>query len=279
MSGTPFAPYPCMNTKLQYFDTRLASEDRPYDRGIIIGASISFALIAIGLVAGGHIAAAFNPMSWLIVLGGTFGATLVHYSWYDIKHGWDCFRKVLVTLDLHPRERISYIVNLAHGVRSNGLLVLEEEANKTYDPFLRLALELTVDGQPASDIKRILETEMRASQDKAVRGANIFQTMGTYAPALGLIGTIIGMMEMLGSMQNAASIGPAMAISLTTTLYGAVLSNLLFLPIAGKLKNHIEEELLVKAITVEGILAIGKQENPTLVEQKLQGFLPLIPGA
>jgi len=268
-----------MNTKAQIFDTRFASEDRPYDRGVLIGASISFALIAIGLVAGGRVSAAFNPMSWLIVLGGTFGATMVHYSWYDIKHGWECFRKALVTLDLHPRERISYLVNLAHMVRSNGLLVLEEEGHRTFDPFMRLALELTVDGQSAADIKRILETEMRASQDKANRGSSVFQTMGTYAPALGLIGTIIGMMQMLGSLQEASSIGPAMAIALTTTLYGAVLSNLLFLPIAGKLRNHIEEELLVKAITIEGILAIGKQENPTLVEQKLQGFLPLIPGA
>ena len=268
-----------MNTKAQFFDTRLASEDRPYDRGIIIGASISFALIAIGLISGGRISAAFNPMSWLIVLGGTFGATMVHYSWYDIQHAWDCFKKALVTLDLHPRERITYIVNLAHAVRANGLLVLEEESHRTYDPFMRLALELTVDGQPGTDIKRILETEMRASQDKAQRGSSIFQTMGTYAPALGLIGTIIGMMQMLGSMQDAASIGPSMAIALTTTLYGAVLSNLLFLPIAGKLRNHIDEELLVKAITIEGILAIAKQENPTLVEQKLQGFLPLIPGA
>jgi chemotaxis protein MotA len=266
-----------MNTKVQNFDTQFASEERPYDRGIIIGASISFLLIVVGLIAGGKLSAAFNPMSWLIVLGGTFGATLVQYSWYDIKHGWDCFRKALMTLDLHPRERISYIVNLSHAVRQNGLLILEDEAHRTYDPFLKLALELTVDGQPAADIKRILETEMRASQDKAHRGSNIFQTMGTYAPALGLIGTIIGMMQMLGDMQNASNIGPAMAIALTTTLYGAILSNLLFLPIAGKLRNHIDEELLVKAITIEGILAVGRQENASMVEQKLQGFLPLIP--
>jgi chemotaxis protein MotA len=266
-----------MNTHVQKFDTRFASEERPYDRGIVIGASISFLLIVIGLIAGGKLSAAFNPMSWLIVLGGTFGATMVHYSWYDIRHGWECFRRALMTLDLHPRERISYLVNLAQAVRQDGLLLLEDEALRTYDPFLRLALELTVDGQSAPDIKRILETEMRASQDKAHRGSNIFQTMGTYAPALGLIGTIIGMMEMLGNMQQAANIGPAMAIALTTTLYGAILSNLLFLPIAGKLRNQIEEELLVKAITLEGILAIGRQENPALVEQKLQGFLPLIP--
>lgn len=266
-----------MNTRIQLFDTTSASINQPIDRGIIVGASISIALVVIGLLAGGHIGAAFNPLSWFIVLGGTFGATLVHYSWYDIRHAWNSFRKAIAVLDLHPGERITYLVSLAHEVREHGLLVLEDHSITTNDPFLKLALELTVDGQQPADIKRILETEIRSSQDKASRGSNVFQTMGTYAPALGLIGTIIGMMSMLGNISNAQSIGPSMAIALTTTLYGAILSNLCFLPIAGKLRNLVEEEVLVKAITVEGILAIGKQENPTLVEQKLQGFLPLIP--
>lgn len=266
-----------MNTRVQIFDTPFASEIRPIDRNVVIGASLSICLIVVGLFAGGHISAVFNPMSWFIVLGGTFGATLINYSWYDIKHAWNSFRNALFTLDFHPRERIEFMVKLANEVRANGLLVLENHADRTFDPFLRLALELTVDGQSEADIRRILETEMRSAQDKSTRGASVFQTMGTYAPALGLIGTIIGMMGMLSSMQDPQSIGPSMAVALTTTLYGAVLSNLFFLPIAGKLRNHIEEEMLVKAITVEGIISVSKQENPSLVEQKLQGFLPLIP--
>jgi chemotaxis protein MotA len=267
-----------MNTRVQYFDTPIASDEKPFDRNVVIGAAISICLVAVGLFTGGHISAAFNPMSWFIVLGGTFGATMVNYSWYDIKHAWSCFRNSLLALDFHPRERIQYLVQIANDVRANGLLVLENHADRTFDPFLRLALELAVDGQSESDIRRILETEMRSSQDKQTRGASVFQTMGTFAPALGLIGTIIGMMGMLSNMQDPSSIGPSMAVALTTTLYGAVLSNLFFMPIAGKLRNQIEEESLVKAITVEGILAIAKQENPTLVEQKLQGFLPLASG-
>lgn len=268
-----------MNTRVNAFRHKFGYDDRTIDKGIIAGAAISFALIAIGVLVAGSGLRAINPVSMLIVLGGTFGATLVHYSWYDLKHSWASFQKILFTSDYHPRERISYIVELAQSVRNQGLLVLEQESQNAHDSFLRMALELTVDGQQAADIKRILETEMRASQDKAARGATVFQTMGTYSPALGLIGTIIGMMEMLTALSDPATVGPAMATALTTTLYGAIFSNLVFLPIAGKLRNTIEEELLVKAITVEGILAVGRQENPSIVEQRLQGFLPLIPGA
>lgn len=266
-----------MNTRVQN-QIRFGLDDRHIDKGIITGAAISFALIVIGVVMGGQGLMALNPMSMLIVLGGTFGATLVHYSWYDIRHAWNAFQKILFAKESHPSERIGYLVELAQAVRIQGLLVLEREARASADPFLRMALELTADGQQAPDIKRILETEMRASQDKAVRGSNVFQTMGTYAPALGLIGTIIGMMEMLTALADPSTVGPAMAVALTTTLYGAILSNLIFLPVAGKLRNQIDEELTVKAITVEGILAVGRQENPSIVEQRLQGFLPLMPG-
>lgn len=272
----PLQPLRVMNTRAHY---EYSFEDRQFDQGILIGAGISFALIALGILLGGHGLQALNPTSLLIVLGGTFGATLVHYSWYDINFAWVCFKEILFQKRFHPRERIAYIVNLSQAVRANGLLILEREARDVMDPFLSMALQMTVDAQQEADIKRVLETEMRSSQDRTTRAAQVFHTMGTYAPALGLIGTIIGMMEMLSGLNDPSTVGPAMAVALTTTLYGAMFSNLIFLPIAGKLKNQTEEELLVKAITVEGILAVGKQENPTLVEQKLQGFLPLIPGA
>lgn len=261
-----------MNTRAAY---GWGIEERQLDRGIVLGAGISFALIIVGLFVGGDGAVAINPMSLLIVFGGTFGATLVHFSWYDICHAWGCFKEILFAKSYHPQERISALVNLAHSVRQNGLLVLENESRATDDPFFRRALELTVDGQSAADVKRILETEMRSSHDRALRGVSVFQTMGTYSPALGLIGTIIGMMQMLNALNDPTTVGPAMAVALTTTLYGAILSNLLFLPISGKLKNHMEEEIVVKALTVEGVISLGKQENPMILEQRLQGYLPL----
>lgn len=263
-----------MNTRAAF---RFGIEERQLDKGIITGAGISFALIAIGLLVGGNALLALNPLSLLIVLGGTFGATLVHFSWYDLSHAWSCFQKILFTKTYHPRERIQEIVELAQSIRIHGLLHLERESRTARDPFLRMALELTVDGQQPADIKRVLETEMRASYDRALRGVNVFQTMGTYSPALGLIGTIIGMMQMLTALSDPTTVGPAMAVALTTTLYGAVLSNLIFLPISGKLRNQIEEETLVKSITVEGVLGLGKQENPSIIEQRLSGFLPVAP--
>ena len=152
--------------------------------------------------------------------------------------------------------------------------MLEHEATAADDQFLKFAVEMTADGQTPDEVRRILETEMRISNDRAFRSVHVFETMGNYAPALGLIGTVIGLIEMLKVLDNPASIGPAMATALVTTFYGAVLANLVFLPIAGKLRNRSEEEAVVKAITVEGIISVGNEENPMLLEQRLQSFLP-----
>jgi len=142
---------------------------------------------------------------------------------------------------------------------------------------MRKAMEITSDGQDASTIKRILETEMRASHQRATRAVQVFQTMGTFAPALGLIGTLIGLIQMLGALGDPSSVGPAMAVALTGTFYGAVLANLLFLPIAGKIKMQEEEDLLVKAITVEAMVSLSRQEGSIVMEQRLQSFLPIDP--
>jgi len=251
------------------------SDEKQLDRAVIAGLALSFILVGVGIVFSGHLLSFLDPTSLAIVLGGTLGATLIHFPVYDIAQAWEAFKGVLFIKLYHPMERIQHLVELSQKVRQEGLLVLESEARRTDDPFLRRALELTVDGQQHDDVKRVLETEMRAGNDRAIRAIQVFQTMGTTAPALGLIGTLIGLIQMLSSLENPSTVGPAMSIALVTTLYGAILANLIFLPTAGKLRNRNEEECLVKAITVEGILALGRQENPIVVEQRLQSFLPL----
>jgi chemotaxis protein MotA len=253
----------------------ISSDEGRIDRAVVAGLVISVLLISVGIFASGQYWNFIDPVALLIVLGGTIGATLIHFPLYDIEQAWQAFRSIWVVKLYHPLERIEYLVNLSQTVRRDGLLVLEHEAERVDDPFLRRAFELTVDGQQHQDVKRVLETEIRTTNDRASRAIQVFQTMGTTAPALGLIGTLIGLIQMLSNLQDPASVGPAMSVALVTTLYGAVLANLVFLPTAGKLKNRNDEEMIVKAITIEGVLSIGKQENPMVVEQRLQSFIPI----
>ena len=263
-----------MNTRA---DVAWITQGREIDRGIVIGIAVSFFLISVGVAYGGSALNFIDPQGLLIVMGGTIGGTMVNYSVYDLRQAWLAFKTILFTKAEHAPERIGHLVGLSHLVRQNGLLVLEREARSTDDTFLRKALELTVDGQQTADVRRILETEMRTSNDRSARAISVFETMGNYAPAMGLIGTLIGLIRMLTSLDNPATVGPAMSVALVATFYGAVLANLVFLPIAGKLKNRNEEQALVKAITIEGITSLGKQENPIVIEQRLQSFLPLSP--
>ena len=257
------------------YEESLSVNDRQYDRVVLSGIALCVVLIFLGVLIGGKILNFLHIPSICIVLGGTFGATLIHYPMYDLRHAWQAFKEILFVKRYHASERIEYLVELAARVRKDGILILESSAARSDDRFLARACELTVDGQSQADIKRVLETEMRSSNDRAQRAIQVFQTMATYAPALGLIGTLIGLIQMLGSLDNPAAVGPAMSLALLTTLYGALMANLVFLPTAGKLKNRNDEESLVKAITLEGILSIGNQENPIVVEQRLLSFLPL----
>ncbi len=251
--------------------------DREIDRGIVAGLAISTVLLTIGILASGRSLTFLDPSSILIVFGGTIGATFVHFSSADLRWAWVELKEVLFTKNTAPTERIALLVQFAQDLKRNGPLTLEREAQTTGDRFLRKALELTVDGQSEEDIRRILETEIRSLGERSWRAVQVFQTMGSYAPAMGLIGTLIGLIHMLGTLDNPSAVGPAMAVALITTFYGAVLANLFFLPVAGKIKNRSEEEAVLKAITVEGAVSLRREENSIVLEQRLQSFIPLNP--
>ncbi len=158
--------------------------------------------------------------------------------------------------------------------RREGILALEANTNEMKDEFMKKGMMLSVDGLEPSAIKDILDTEIVAIQERHKLGAEIFTSLGTFAPALGMIGTLIGLVQMLRTMEDPSTIGPAMAVALLTTFYGAVMANILFLPIAGKLKNRSGEEVLIKELMTEGIISIAKGENPRVIEQKLNAYLP-----
>ena len=263
-----------MNTQAY---TLTGYEEKEFDRSVITGIVLSFALIFCGMILSGRLGSFLNPAGILIVIGGTLSASLVHYSWKDITYAFQLAARILRASESDPVAQIQYLVRVSQSVKQDGMLYLDREASRQHDAFMRKAMEITSDGQDAAVIKRILETEMRTAHHRANRAVQVFQTMGTFAPALGLIGTLIGLIQMLGALGDPAAVGPAMAVALTGTFYGAVLANLLFLPVAGKIKMTEEEELLVKAITVEAMMSISRKESSIVMEQRLQSFLPIEP--
>ncbi len=250
------------------------SSERPLDRSALWGIGLCVVLISAGVLSSGRGLSFIDIPSFLLVLGGTLGAGLVHFSWPDLRTAGRALREILIEKTYSPVGRIQFFVGLSGAVRRDGFLTLEREAHSCRDPFLRKALEISVDGQSSDDIRRTLEIESRCAADRAWRSIQVFETLGNYAPAMGLIGTIIGLIQMLGDLGDPAKVGPAMALALLTTFYGALIANMFLLPVAGKLRNRTEEESILRSVTIEGIVSIANRDNTIVIEQRLQSFIP-----
>ncbi|GAB4364568.1 MAG: MotA/TolQ/ExbB proton channel family protein [Calditrichia bacterium] len=231
-------------------------------------------IIILSIMVGGGLGAFINIPSLLVVVGGTIAAVLVQYPLEDVLGVVGIMRKTLLTKSSDPRQLIDKIVEFATEARRDGLLTLEKHANELDDDFIKGGIQLAVDGTEPELLREILNTEVANLESRHGKGHGILEAFGTFSPAFGMIGTLIGLVIMLQNMKDPSSIGPAMAVALITTFYGAVLANLVFLPLAGKLRERTKEEVLIKEMIMEGILAIQSGDNPRLVEQKLNTFLP-----
>ncbi len=260
-----------MNTRVGQLNFLLHAEG---DRSILWGVGISVLIVGLAVILSGHVGNYIDVPGFLLVVGGTLGATLANFSVREMGFAWTSFLRVIQYPVREPIARIRTLARVNQAIRAEGLLVLERASSQERDPFLRKAYELVVDGTPVEDIRRILETDMRATHDKYSRAVQVFETLGTYAPALGLIGTLVGLVQMLGALSDPSTVGPAMALALLTTLYGALLANLFFLPVSGKLRNRSEEEWTLKCIALEGAISMARQENTIVMEQRLHSFLP-----
>lgn len=244
------------------------------DYATIVGAICAFGLVLLAIFLGGQFHSFFDLNSVLIVIGGTIGATLINFPLKDFSRTVSVLRTAFFPDRSSADLRIQKLVELGTRARTEGLLALERVIYQEPDPFLRKCLQLLVDGLPIEDLRRILEIEIYQQEDRHRRGAQLFQSMGAIAPAMGLIGTLIGLVQMLQNLNDPAKIGPSMATALLTTFYGALLAYVLFLPLAGKLRARSMDEISLKELTVEGILCIAKDVNPRILEQRLHSFLP-----
>jgi chemotaxis protein MotA len=209
----------------------------------------------------------------MIVVGGTLGATMINYPLKDVFKAVSIVKNAFFSKNLSADDIVKRFVDFGGKARKEGILALEADVKNIDDEFLGRGLQLSVDGLEPQAIETIMETEVEFLRERHQMGAEIFSTMGTFSPALGMIGTLIGLVQMLQSMDDPSTIGPAMAVALLTTFYGSVMANLIYMPIAGKLRTRSKEETLIKEMTVQGIISLAKGENPRILEQKMLAFM------
>lgn len=243
------------------------------DIASIIGLVIGTFLIIWSISSGSPLTSFWNLPSVAITVGGTFAAVLINFPLPKVIGVMKILKHAFVGKTIDPSEIIVTLVKFAEKARREGLLALEDEATQLSDPFLQKGLQLVVDGTDPELVRSILETELAFLEDRHKSGQGIFDSMAALAPAFGMIGTLIGLIQMLKNLDDPSAIGPGMAVALLTTFYGALMANFIFIPISGKLKVKSAEEVLLKEVMIEGILSIQSGDNPRIVEEKLKAFL------
>lgn len=244
------------------------------DIATVLGILSATGLVLGAIFMGSGLNVFINIPSLCIVVGGTIGVTLVAYPLKDFLSVIKVVQKAIFTKNISATELISKFIAFANKTRREGILALESEIKELNDEFFKKGIQLSIDGLEPQQIQNILDTEIEFVRDRHKLGADIFTSMGTFAPAMGMIGTLIGLVQMLQSMDDPSTIGPAMAVALLTTFYGSLMANICCMPIAGKLKTRSKEEMLTKEMTIQGIISLSNGDNPRILEQKLLAFLP-----
>lgn len=243
------------------------------DISSVIGVISGVGFILGTILMGGPISMFINIPSVLIVVGGTIAATMIGFPLGDVIGMFKTAIKVFMFKIEKAEDIIANLTELSNKARKGGLLSIEGDIQSTSDPYLAQALQMTVDGVKTEDIGQIMEKKMELTKKSLDTGSAIFASMAAYAPAFGMIGTLIGLVQMLANLDDPSTIGPKMAVAMITTFYGAIMANLFFIPMSDKLKGRTQEEITNMNIVYEGILSIREGEHPKLMEDKLKVYL------
>jgi len=243
------------------------------DIATIIGLFVGMAIIAGTIVVGGGAMAFIHVPSMCIVLGGTLCSVLIHFSMGQFLAIFKIIKKTFQVKLPSPNEIVQQMVNFATISRRDGALALEGQMRQVSYGFISKGLQLLVDGQDEESIREILSLEVQYLQERHSTGKKILDFMGASAPAFGMIGTLIGLVQMLQNLTSPDQIGAGMAVALITTFYGACLANLVFIPLAGKLSVYSKTERLAMEMTIEGICTISQGESPSMVRERIQSFI------
>lgn len=244
------------------------------DFGLMIGVVLAFGSVLTGMLLEGS-----SPMSYvvvsafIIVFGGTLGATMASFGLEATKKIPASVNRAMLYKSVDRTVSIRTLVSFAEKARREGLLVLEDQLNTTNNEFLRKGVQLVVDGTDPELVRDILQTEVDAFAAEEAHMAGMWAGMGGYSPTLGIIGTVMGLVMVLGNLSDPMSLGPAIAVAFVATFYGVSLANLVYLPIGGKIKMCMNDEVAAKEMMIEGILSIQSGDNPRIVEEKLLAYV------
>lgn len=245
------------------------------DFATVIGLSGGLLLIGVAMFLGGSIGGFVDLPALLIVILGTLAVTSISFNLSDLARARKVMLKSLLSISRDPRETATGSLQIAERARKDGVLSLQDFLDDGRgDRFLSRGLRLVVDGAPAQEAENVMRTELHAIADRHNKGADILRRAAEVAPAMGLIGTLVGLVQMLGNLDDPSAIGPAMAVALLTTFYGAVLGNMVFAPLATKLERKSDEEALLNEIYLLAITSIARQESPRRLEVLLNTILP-----
>ncbi|GGA82385.1 flagellar motor protein MotP [Ornithinibacillus halotolerans] len=241
-----------------------------------IGITIGFIMIILAILSNSGMEgfkSFLDVASLLVVIGGVIGSLLINFNMEQIKSTFKVIKEAFNQNDRRLPELIELFIRLSERARREGILALENEIEDVKEPFIKKGILLAVDGVEPEVINDIMNAEITAMEERHYRGRMIVEKCAEYAPAWGMIGTLIGLVLMLNNLSDPATLGPSMAVALLTTLYGTVLANLVFTPMASKLENKTEEEVFIKQIIIEGVIGVQSGQNPRILEEKLGAFL------
>ena len=240
----------------------------------VIGVIIGFAALFGGnFLEGGSWMSLVNGPAALIVIGGTLGAAILQTPLANLKRAIAIISWVFSPPKQHFDHAVNTVVSWAKAARKEGLLGLETIAEKEQNPFSKKGLQLLVDGSETDIIRHVLETELIVAEQRDAEAVEFYESMGGYAPTIGIIGAVMGLIHVMQHLAEPSELGPGIAVAFVATIYGVAFANLFLLPVANKLKACIREQSQYRELLIEGIIAIANGENPRAIEMKLSGYL------
>jgi len=244
------------------------------DRGSLIGLGLAAAAVLGGqAMEGGHIGLFVQPAAFLIVMGGTLAAVLLHYPLPVFMQGMRMARWVFRPPEPEALTLIRRVVQWSHTARQDGLLALERHVNMTHDPFQKTGLQLLIDGADATKLRDTLDVQIVNFETNERQAARVWEAAGGYAPTLGILGAVMGLIHVMENLTEPGKLGTGIAVAFVATIYGVGLANLVFLPIANKIKFTIARRVNEREIVCDGLMGIAQGDNPRIIEARLKGYL------
>lgn len=248
--------------------------ERKLDFSTVGGLLVAAAGILGGLLLeGGHVSDVAQLTAGMIVLGGTLGAVMITTPLTLLLDGVKRLPSLLLDSTLATEAVIEEVLSFATRARRNGIVSLESDVNAISDPFLKKALSLAVDGTDLQDIRRIMELEIHMAEQRGEAEARVFEAAGGYAPTIGIIGAVLGLIQVMKHLEDIEAVGHGIAVAFVATVYGVAVANIVFLPAATKLKLRLQHSVQVKELMLEGVVSIAEGLNPKLVRSKLEAYL------